>query len=223
MYSGRVAGAVYGKIQPADTFVVLGTNHTGHGGSDVSLYAHGRWFLPETKIDIDEAFTEELLHRSEYITADYEAHTREHSIEVQVPFLLLLNPKARLVPMTMRDSDTDTFHDVGRSIAAVAKKLADRRVVIVASSDFTHYESRQTALRQDQAAIDKILALDPDGLKETVDRQGITMCGPGPVAAALVAARSLGASTAEQVAYATSGDATKDTDSVTGYAGIIIR
>jgi AmmeMemoRadiSam system protein B len=125
--------------------------------------------------------------------------------------------------MTMRDSDTDTFHDVGRSIAAVAKKLADRRVVIVASSDFTHYESRQTALRQDQAAIDKILALDPDGLKETVDRQGITMCGPGPVAAALVAARSLGASTAEQVAYATSGDATKDTDSVTGYAGIIIR
>ncbi len=223
MYSGRVAGAVYGAMQPADTFVVLGSNHTGQGKSSTSLFPRGRWFLPETKIDIDEAFSEELLHRTEYITVDYEAHNREHSIELQIPFLLLLNPKAKLVPITMRDSDIDVFHDVGRSIAATAKKLADRRVVVIASSDFTHYESRKSALRQDQAAIEKILALDPDGLKETTDRLGISMCGVGPVAAALVAARAMGARGAEQVAYATSGDATEDYDSVTGYAGIVIR
>ena len=111
----------------------------------------------------------------------------------------------------------------GRTIAATAKKLADRRVVIVASSDFTHYESRSVASRQDQAAVEQILALDPDGLKQIVDNQGITMCGVGPVAAALVAARALGATTAEQVAYATSGDKTQDNDSVTGFAGIVIR
>ena len=114
-------------------------------------------------------------------------------------------------------------NDIGRTIAATAKKLADRRVVIVASSDFTHYESRSVASRQDQAAVEQILALDPDGLKQIVDNQGITMCGVGPVAAALVAARALGATTAEQVAYATSGDKTQDNDSVTGFAGIVIR
>jgi AmmeMemoRadiSam system protein B len=223
MYSGRIAGTVYGKIQPADTFVVLGPNHTGRGSVATSLYAHGRWFLPETKIEIDEPFTERLLQCSEYIAADYEAHAREHSIEVQIPFLLLLNPAAKLVPIVMRDYDPDIIHDVGRSIAATAKKLADRRVVVVASSDFTHYQARSEALRQDQAAIEQILALDPDGLRDVVSRQGITMCGLGPVAAALVAARSLGATTAEQVAYGTSGDVTNDNDSVVGYAGIVIR
>lgn len=223
MYSGRVAGAVYGAIQPADTFVVIGSNHTGHGKAAAGLFARGRWFLPETKIDVDEAFSEELLRRTEYITVDYEAHDREHSIELQTPFLLLLNPKAKIVPITLRDSDMEVYHDVGRSIAATAKKLADRRIVVIASSDFTHYESRKAALRQDQAAIEKILALDPDGLKETADRLGVTMCGVGAVAAALVAARAMGATAAEQLAYATSGDATEDYESVTGYAGIVIR
>jgi AmmeMemoRadiSam system protein B len=223
MYSGRVAGTVYGKIQPADTFVVLGPNHTGRGSTGTSLYAHGRWFLPETKIEVDEPFAEDLLKTSEYLQVDYEAHAREHSIEVQVPFLLLLNPKAKLVPIVMRDYDPDVFHDVGRSIAAVIKKHADRRTMVVASSDFTHYEPRATAETQDQAAIERILAIDPDGLKEVVGRRGISMCGLGPVAAALVTARSLGAGSAEQLAYATSGDITHDNDSVVGYAGIVIK
>jgi AmmeMemoRadiSam system protein B len=223
MYSGRIAGAVYGKIQPADTFVVLGSNHTGQGKAAAALYGHGRWFLPETKMEIDAEFTDGLIQASEHISIDFEAHAREHSIEVQLPFLLLLNPRARLVAMVLRDGDAEIFHDVGRSIAQVAKKLADRRVVIVASSDFTHYESRNVAAMQDQAAIDKILELDPDGLKETVDRMGISMCGVGVVAASLVAARALGAQKAEQVAYGTSGDVTHDSDSVTGFAGIVIR
>jgi len=222
MYSGRVAGEVYGKIQKADTYVVIGPNHTGRGSATTSLYARGRWFLPETKIEIDEAFTEELLRSSEYISVDYEAHAREHSIEVQVPFLLLMNPAAKLVPLIMRDYDPEIFHDVGRSIAAATKKLADRRVLLVASTDMTHYESRATASRQDQAAIDRILALDPDGLREIVDHLGITMCGMGPTAAMLVAARLCGATQAKLIAYATSGDVTQDNDSVVGYAGIVI-
>jgi AmmeMemoRadiSam system protein B len=222
LYSGRVAGVAYGKIQPADTFVVIGTNHTGQG-RDVSVYPRGRWFLPETKIEIDEGFSEELQRRSEYIVPDYEAHAREHSIEVQVPFLLLLNPAAKLVPILMKDSDPETFHDVGRSIAEAVKKHADQRVVVVASSDFSHFEQRRIAARQDQDAIDRILALDPDGLKQIVDRQGITICGVGPIAATLVAARALGAQSGEQLAYATSGDLTHDDDAITSYAGIVIR
>jgi MEMO1 family protein len=223
MYSGRVAGMVYGRIQPVDTYVVLSPTHTGRGSASVGIYPRGRWFLPETKIEVDEPFAEEMMRASEYIEVDYEAHGREHGIEVQVPFFLLLNPKAKIVPLILREHDAEMFHDVGRSILAAAKKLPGRRILLVGSSDFSHYESRSVAARQDQAAIDQILELNPDGLKETVDQQGITMCGVGAVGAVLVAAKGLGATTAEQVAYATSGDITKDNDSVTGYAGIIIR
>jgi MEMO1 family protein len=223
MYSGRVAGAVYGRIRPADTFIVVGPNHTGHGSSSTSLYARGRWFLPEKKIEIDESVADALLKTSEYLTVDYESHAREHAVEVQLPFFLLLNPAAKLVPIVMRDSDPDQFRDLGRSIAAVAKKFADRRIVLVASSDFSHHENRKEAARQDQRAIEQILALNADGLKDTVDRFGISICGAGPIAATLIAARTLGATQAEQVAYATSGDKTQDDEAVTSYAGIVIH
>lgn len=223
MYSGRVAGEVYGKIERADTFVVLGPNHTGLGKASTSLYGRGSWAFPQGKIPIDEDFSDELLRQSEYVSVDPQSHAREHSVEVQGPFLLLLNPQAKWVPLVMRDYDPEVFHDVGRSLALVAKKLTDRRILFVASTDLTHYEPRVWASQKDQAAIESILALDPDGLKANVDRLGISMCGLGPTAAVLVAARTLGATSAELVRYATSGDVTHDDDSVVGYAGIIIR
>ena len=222
MYSGRVAGEVYGKIKAADTFVVLGPNHTGHGKAATSLYGRGQWVFPEAKVEMDEAFTEELLQQSEFISVDPDAHAREHSIEVQIPFLLLLNPAAKLVPIVMRDYDSEVFHDVGRSLAAAAKKLTDRAVLFVASTDMTHYEPAAMAAQKDRTAIERILALDPDGLKTVVDRLGVSMCGLGPTAAVIIAAQATGAASAELVRYATSGDVTKDNDSVVGYAGIVI-
>lgn len=222
MYSGLVAGKVYGKIKPADTFVVIGPNHTGYGQASTSLFPKGHWILPQTRIEIDEGFATELMHASEFLSIDVEAHRREHSIEVQVPFLLLLNPKAKLVPIVMRDYDPEIFHDLGRSIATVVKKTTDRSVLLVASTDMTHYESRSSAVQKDRAAIERILAVDPDGLQSTVDRLGISMCGLGPTAAVLAAAKALGASSAQLVHYATSGEITHDEDSVVGYAGIVI-
>jgi hypothetical protein len=222
MYSGRVAGAVYGRLEPADTFVVIGPNHTGAGSASTSLYPRGHWVLPQTRIAIDEAFAEELLHHSEFLSVDPAAHAREHSIEVQVPFLLLLNPKAKLVPIVMRDYDPEVFRDLGRSIATTAKKMGDRKLLLVASTDLTHYEPQKSAVQKDRAAIDRMVALDPEGLAQVVDRMGISMCGMGPAAAVLVAACTLGAASAELVRYATSGDVTHDNDSVVGYAGIVV-
>jgi AmmeMemoRadiSam system protein B len=222
MYSGRVAGEVYSQVEPADTFVVIGPNHTGHGHASTSLYDKGRWVLPQTYIDMDEEFAGELLHFSEFLSVDPQAHDREHSIEVQVPFLLLLNPRAKLVPIVMRDFDAEIFHDLGRSIAAACKKHTDRRVLLVASTDMTHYEPQTSAAQKDRAAIERILAVDPDGLRQIVDNLGISMCGVGPTAAVLSAARALGATKGRLVRYATSADVTHDENSVVGYAGVII-
>lgn len=223
MYSGRVAGEVYEKVEPADTFIVLGPNHTGHGHAATSLYAEGRWLLPQTQIEIDEEIAQDILHLSEFLSIDPEAHAREHSIEVQIPFLLLLNPKAKLVPIVMRDYDTEVYHDLGRSIAQACKKHTDRRVLVVASTDMTHYEPRSSAAPKDRAAIERILALDPDGLRDIVQHLGISMCGLGPTAAMLSCVNALGAHEARLVRYATSGDVTHDEDSVVGYAGIILQ
>lgn len=222
MYSGRVAGEVYGQIASADTFIVVGPNHTGAGHAETSLYARGAWQMPETRVPIDEAIAQELLQASEFLAEDPDAHVREHSIEVQVPFLLLLNPKATLVPIVMRDYDPEIFHDLGRSIAMVCKKYQNRNFLLVISTDFTHYEPRTSAVQKDRAAIERILAVDADGLKEIVDNLGISMCGLGPAAALLTAARSLGATEGRLIRYATSSDVTHDEDSVVGYAGIII-
>ncbi|MFA5976239.1 MAG: AmmeMemoRadiSam system protein B [Elusimicrobiota bacterium] len=223
MYSGRVAGEVYGQIASADTFIVLGPNHTGGGHKATSLYAHGFWQMPETSVPIDEPVAEDLLRTSEFLSIDPRAHDREHSVEVQVPFLLLLNPKARLVPIVMRDYDAEVYHDLGRSMAAVCRKHPELRILLVASTDMTHYAPKSEAVQKDREAIERITAVDADGLKEIVDRIGVTMCGLGPVAAVLVAARLLGATQGRLVRYATSGDVTRDDTSVVGYAGIIVN
>lgn len=222
MYSGKVAGEVYGQVAPADTFIILGPNHTGYGSSATSLFSKGQWKLPQNSIFIDEEIAEDILHASEFLSEDAEAHAHEHSIEVQIPFVLLLNARAKLVPIVMRDYDPEIYHDLGRSIAAACRKHPATRILLVASTDMTHYEPKASAVRKDRAAIERITAVDPDGLVTIVQHLGISMCGAGPTAAVLVGARALGATEGRLVRYATSGDVTQDEDSVVGYAGVII-
>jgi AmmeMemoRadiSam system protein B len=222
MYSGRVAGAVYSRIEPADTYIVLGPNHSGHGRAETSLYTSGRWNLPQTHVDIDDETARAIFEQSEFLADDPTAHRKEHCIEVQLSFLLLANPKARLVPILLRNDDPEILRDLGRSLAAAIRKLSDRRIVLVASTDLTHYESRRSAAVQDQAAIDQMTAVDGLGLHEVVTRQGITMCGVAGTASVLLAAKALGAGKGELIRYATSGDVTGEDDSVVGYAGVLI-
>ena len=231
MYSGAVAGAVYSSVELPDTFILIGPNHTGLGAS-VSLMSSGSWETPLGEVDIDEQLAAAILQRSSLIHDDTLAHLREHSLEVQLPFIQYFKNVFKIVPLQMLDTGLTTCLEVGKAIAAAIKELgvpsvADdskhRQVLIVASSDMSHYERASSAKEKDLKAIDRVLNLDPPGLYRTIRDYGITMCGYGPAVAMLTACNALGASRAELVKYANSGDVSGDYEQVVGYAGIIIR
>jgi predicted class III extradiol MEMO1 family dioxygenase len=239
-YSGRVAGAVYSSIELPDTFVLIGPNHTGLG-APVSIMREGTWETPLGSVDIDEPLARSILSRSSRIHEDSLAHLREHSLEVQLPFIQYFKNSFKIVPIQMLDTRLETCLDVGRAVGeAIAEygmrnaednseprtpnsKLSRRETLIVASSDMSHYERAAAAKEKDYEAIHRVLALDPEGLYNTVKNNGITMCGYGPVAAMLAACKILGASEANLVKYANSGDVSGDYEQVVGYAGIIVR
>ncbi len=220
IYSGAVAGEVYSSVVLPKKFVIIGPNHTGLG-PPASLMAEGTWRLPGGDVAIDASLAGDILSRSSVLTADTSAHVYEHSIEVQLPFLQYLAGTMEFVPVCLMVGDAASCRDVGEAVAA-AIAGREERVLIIASSDMTHYESQEEAQRKDRLALDRILALDPDGLLETVRIHGISMCGAAPAAAMLYACNQLGARGAELVRYETSGDVTGDFSQVVGYAGVVV-
>ncbi len=218
-YSGPVAAHAYRELagdRVIDTAVILGPNHTGLG-PPVSVWTDGAWTTPFGQVEVDELVSKRLLGGS--TVGDETAHIREHSIEVQVPWLQHLYDAVKIVPIAMMAQDIDTARTVGRAISMLKP---DRVPVIVASTDFSHFESHAIAAEKDNSVIGAILALDEDELYERCQRLGCTMCGYGPVASAIVAAKHMGAARASLLKYATSGDTTGDLSRVVGYASIVI-
>lgn len=220
MYSGRVAGEVFGAVELPQTFVIIGPNHTGLGPV-ASIMTSGVWRLPGGDAVIDGALADSILARSRVLKADERAHTFEHSIEVQIPFLQYLVGDVGFVPISLMVTSADYCRDIGQAVAA-AIKAAPGPVLVVASSDMTHYESQAAAQEKDRLAIERLLALDPEGLLETVQTNHISMCGAAPAAAMLFASRDQGAREARLIKYETSGDVTGDYQQVVGYAGVVV-
>jgi len=220
IYSGMTAGKVFSRIEPASLYVLIGPNHRS-AGAPVSVYPEGSWQTPLGPLEVDEDIAASIIAGSSYAEAGALAHEAEHSLEVQMPFIKLTSPSAKIVPISMYDYSLETCRDLGIAISK-AVSLRTGSTVIIASSDMSHYVPAETARQADTAAIEKILALDPGGLLSVVEQQGITMCGSGPVAAALWAAKDMGATGAELVGYTNSGEATGDDSEVVGYAGLII-
>lgn len=221
MYSGPVAAHGFSALAQdgkPDRIIILGPNHHGIG-SGVSLMSSGKWITPLGEVEVDRELAKEILKNSEIIDDDEEAHRLEHSIEVQLPFLQHLLGEFRFVPICMMFQDVKTSLEVGEAVALACQ---GKDVLLIASTDFTHYEPQERAIKKDRTAIEKILALDPRGLVETVEREGISMCGYGPVAAMLEACKKLGAKTAKLLKHATSGDTSGFTAEVVGYASIAI-
>ncbi|GAF71674.1 unnamed protein product [marine sediment metagenome] len=133
-----------------------------------------------------------------------------------------MNPDVRIVPIVISSHDLGRLQEFGRSLAALIKERPDD-VLVIASSDMTHYESQESAGEKDKMAIDRILALDEEGLLNTVAEHRISMCGVAPTIAMLVSCKELGAGKAELVCYQTSGDASGDYQQVVGYAGVVVR
>ena len=227
MYSGPVAGALYSRIELPGTVVLIGPNHTGLGPG-ISLMPKGTWETPLGRVEIDDRLAAALLARSPRIREDTLAHLREHSLEVQLPFIQYIRPDARIVPIQMLDVRLEACTELGTAIAEAIKERAagvteqQAGTLIVASSDMTHYESADEARKKDELAIRKALRLDPEGLHHAVRDHGISMCGFGPAVAMLTACRILGASRAELIKYSNSGEVSGDLDKVVGYAGITV-
>ena len=221
LYSGGVAGAVYARVNPPDVCVILGPNHAGLGAGAAVVTA-GTWETPLGEATIDTELARAILDRSRVLEEDARAHQKEHSIEVQLPFLQVRFPQVPFVPICLYSHEYGVCQDVGRAMAE-AIQASGKRVLLIASTDMSHYISRELAERKDRMAIDAMVNLDPERLHQTVLRERISMCGFHPATAILIAAKALGASRAELIRYATSGDVTKDYTSVVGYAGLIIQ
>jgi len=220
IYSGPVAGATISKIKFKDTFIIIGPNHTGRG-KQFSIMTEGVWKTPLGEVEIDSVLAKQILATSDYLQEDSLAHQYEHSIEVQLPFLQYFKPDIKLVPIILAQGNADAFKEIGREIARAIKEL-NKEVVIMASSDMTHYEPHESARKKDNQAIEAILDLDEDELLKRVEEFNISMCGYAPTVSLISAAKELGAKGAELVKYQTSGDTSGDYSSVVGYAGIII-
>jgi AmmeMemoRadiSam system protein B len=221
MYSGHVAGAVYSRIDVPTRNVVLCPNHTGFG-VPLSIMRSGSWETPLGQMQIDEGLCEALMTADPYLQDDAEAHRFEHSLEVQLPFMQhITTAPTTFAPITIGTGNWQRLEGLGRALADALQKV-DRTALIIASSDMNHYESDAVTRVKDHKAIDQILAMDPKGLYDVVRRENISMCGYGPVVTMLTAAKMLGATKAELVKYATSGDVSRDFDHVVGYAGMVI-
>ncbi len=220
IYSGQVAGAVFANMEVPRRCILLCPNHTGMG-EPLAIMSRGAWATPLGPVPIDSTLAEALKQRFELLTEDSNAHRAEHAAEVELPFLQTRRPDISFVPIALGTARFEVLQRLGEIIAEVVSTQPDR-VLLVASSDMNHYEDDATTRVKDRKAIERILALDAKGLFEVVVREHISMCGFGPTVAMLTAGRLIGASRAELVKYATSGDISGDREMVVGYAGIVV-
>jgi len=220
VYSGGVAGETIGQVEVPENVVILGPNHTGHG-APVALMADGSWDMPMGNVPVNTELAALISQGSPLIETDDVAHRFEHSLEVQVPFLQYMQENLTIAPIVVSHVSYEVCTAVGQAVAAAVENYG-KSVLIVASTDMTHYESRQSASAKDSLALERIKELDPQGLYNTVVGKRISMCGIMPTTVALTAAMALGAQKAELVRYTDSGETSGDTDHVVGYAGLII-
>ncbi|MCX9024472.1 MAG: MEMO1 family protein [Candidatus Methanoperedens sp.] len=218
IYSGNTAAYVYSTLPRADTFVLLGPNHTGYG-SPVSVSGES-WSTPLGEVGSDSEFIKALPKR--IIDLDETAHKYEHSIEVQLPFLQHRFGDFSIVPICMGIQDEETALDVGMELAEAVRKVK-KKIVIIASSDFTHYKPDKVARENDAYYIGSILEFDIPGFYRKLYERNASVCGYGPIAAMLTATKKLGAKKASLLKYSTSGDTTGDLAAVVGYAGIVVE
>jgi len=235
-FCGKTTASVYKSILNGfDTVVILGPNHGGLGVGVSASFEN--WKTPLGIVNVDEEFVKELIKDS-VIMEDSRSHWREHSVEVQLPWLQYMFKDFRIVPISINPIyfDVKTCKEIGERIAEAAR-LTRRKILIVASSDFTHYGSmygyepfrgRETEIlnkikKMDSEVVDLITGMKPKELIETCEEKRLTVCGYGGIAAMLYAAISLKAEKGELIDYSTSFEVSKNADAIVGYAGITIQ
>jgi AmmeMemoRadiSam system protein B len=206
------------SANPITLFIIVGPNHWGIG-CNVASMKDCMWETPLGNVEVDSESALELVNLSKIIELDLFSHTKEHSLEVQVPMLQeVYKNKFKILPIVLIDQSKQSAIEVGNAIAKISKK---KNAMIIGSSDFTHYEENDFAHKQDKALIEPILNLDVDRFYNVLNKKKVTACGYGAIASTMIACKELGATKGELLKYATSGDITGDTSSVVGYSSII--
>ncbi len=218
MYSGPVATHSFSSIanQDFELAIILGPNHWGIGCS-IATMKDCSWQTPFGNVEVDSEAAEFVNSATKLIEIDYFSHTRDHSIEVQVPMLQFYKKSFKILPIILNNQNQDAALEIGAAIAKLAKK---KKSIIIGSSDFTHYEENEYAHKQDKALIEPILEMDVEKFYTILDQRRVSACGYGAIASTMVACRELGAKQGRLLQYATSGDVAGDKSSVVGYASI---
>jgi AmmeMemoRadiSam system protein B len=220
VYSGAIAGQTISSIHIPAEVIILGPNHRGQGHPG-AVYASGYWQTPLGEVAVAEGLAQSILADCPELADDSFAHTYEHSLEVQVPFLQAIREDVRIVPICLSHWSLEQLIELGSRLGRLINKRADKPLIL-ASSDMSHYEPGDVARIKDHQAIDRILALDPEGLYRVVRDNRISMCGVIPTVVMLAAALVMGATSAELIRYGNSGDVTGDQSEVVGYAGLVV-
>ena len=220
VYSGPVACHSFYSISSStsEMAIVTGPNHYGIGQSIASMI-DASWKTPLGLMEVDSESALELRDGLDILELDSFSHSKEHSIEVQIPMLQeTFSHEMKILPVSLINQEQQTATRVGSAIAKIAQK---KDALLIGSSDFTHYEENEFAHRQDLALIDPILKLDVDEFYKILYERKITACGFGAIASTMIACKELGATKGKLLKYATSGDVSGDKSSVVGYASII--
>jgi len=220
LYSGKVAGRVYGAVRVPETVLVLGPNHSGLG-APAALSPSGEWLTPLGSVPVNSRLSKLILKHAPLVREDVTAHRFEHSLEVQLPFLQYRNPSVSIAALCLSLSDFDSISALGEGIARAISEYGEE-VLMVASSDMNHFESVPVAKAKDGLALAEIAAMNPERLLKVCREKGVTMCGVVPAAVMLVAAKILGATSSRLLSYATSGEVNGDLDRVVAYAALTV-
>lgn len=221
VYSGSVAGAVFSRLALPKRILLLGVRHYPEG-AEQAILSEGAFRTPLGDVPIDAHLALELRKECPALQEDAVAHKREHSLEVELPFVQVLDPGLSFVPIAIGSLHFAELAETGQGIARVLSQRAEE-ILIVTSSDLNHYEDQATTRVKDQKAIDQLLHLDAEGLLRTCREHHISMCGLGPAIVMLTALRDMGAKTAQLIRHSTSGDVNGDYSAVVGYAGLVFH
>lgn len=223
IYSGATATKTVLHLPKRPLFILLGPNHTGYG-KEAAIMTKGIWETPLGDVEIEEELANLLLERIPLLKEDILAHQYEHSLEVELPILQVTQETFKIIPIAFKDIPLEWVQTIGKGLGEVLKEKYPfgKKYIIIASSDFTHYEPYEIAKNKDKIALEAILNLDEVTLLEKVKRVPISMCGYIPIAVLLVAIKEITPSkTGELIEYTTSGEKSGDYSRVVGYAGVI--
>jgi len=215
-YSGRTAAYSYSALSEADSYILIGPNHSGYG-TEISVYPEGEWENPLGKVKIDFEIAKKIIEKIGEAELDEIAHLQEHSLEVQLPFLQLTQKNFKIVPITLM-TDFNGAKKLGKALYEIEKE-SKKKIAVIASSDFNHYLPEETASERDMKAIKKILELNIEEFNKMVEEK-MSICGFRAIEAVMQYAKLKGIEKAELLHYTTSAEALKDKASVVGYAAI---